>query len=398
MATSTPSTPTSDSAHRPKHRPLARDHGGDARSHELVDALKVHQRSVSEHDGSILRAIHEFDRAEAWRGDGALSMKDWLVGHLRVGGGRAHTLVAASKHVEELPLLCDALCAGRLTLDVFAPIAEECPAKLDAEVAAKAVDWTPKQAREWAVHHKGASNKQGKKEQAQRWLRFNDKHRTITAKLPKDAYAATKAALAKKAKRSDRYCKNDPGYVELQVRLADAMVEFCTGKAVGGGVGVTVIVHTDLERLIFGDGYGHASIDGVGPISAADARRLACDAEVIFSFEGTDGTILDQKPLQRDPTVAQRIEIARRDQGCRYPGCGCTMLTDVHHVVWASKQGPTVLSNLLTLCKSHHSIVHENGWSLDGDADGEVTFTSPPGHRVTSVPSPTWRMHTAMRR
>jgi Domain of unknown function (DUF222) len=400
MTPATPSTPAPNAAARPKHRPLARDHGSDARSHELAVSIAGRQQAVSVQEGPMLREIREFDRSEAWRGDGALSMKDWLVGHLHVGGGRAHTLVTASKHVGKLPRLCDALCAGRLTLDVFAPIAEECPADLDAEIAHRAATWTPKQARAWAAHHKGTNNEQDKKERDERRVSFNDEKRTITAQLPKDAYAATKAALIAKATLPGHVSKNDPGYVTLAARLADALVELCTGGTGAGRVGVrvTVVVHTDLERLLSGDGYGYASIDGVGPISAADARRLACDADVIFSFEGPDGTILDQKPLERDPSPAQRIEIARRDQGCRYPGCPCTNLTDVHHVVWASRQGPTVLSNLLTLCKSHHSIVHENGWSLDGDANSAVTFTSPQGHRVTSVPSPTWRMHTTMRR
>ena len=63
----------------------------------------------------------------------------------------------------------------------------------------------------------------------------------------------------------------------------------------------------------------------------------------------------------RDPTDAQRIEIRRRDNGCRFPGCGCRNVTDVHHVIWARKQGPTVMSNLLTLCVAHHSRVHELG-------------------------------------
>jgi Domain of unknown function (DUF222) len=365
----------------------------------LAASITQRQRAVSFQEGPMLREIAEFDRTEAWRGDGALSMKDWLVGQLHVGGGRAHTLVTAAKHVEQLPRLCDALCVGSLTLDVFAPIAEECPADLDADIAAQAVKWTPKQARDWAAEHKGASDKDGKDEHKERRVRFNDKDRTITAQLPKDAYAATKAAICARAKRPGHYSKSDPDYESFAARCADALVEFCTGGSVrGGGARITVVVHTDLERLLFGDGYGHASIDGVGPISAETARKLACDAEVIFSFEGSDGTILDQKPLQRDPTAAQRIEIARRDQGCRYPGCGCSTLTDVHHVVWASKQGPTILSNLMTLCKSHHSMVHELGWHLDGDANAEVTFTSPQGHSVVSVPSPTWRMHTPMRR
>ena len=47
---------------------------------------------------------------------------------------------------------------------------------------------------------------------------------------------------------------------------------------VHGGARTTMIVHTDLDRLLYGDGYGHASIQGVGPISAEVARRLACNA------------------------------------------------------------------------------------------------------------------------
>jgi hypothetical protein len=70
----------------------------------------------------------------------------------------------------------------------------------------------------------------------------------------------------------------------------------------------------------------------------------------------------------------------------------------VHHIVWASEQGPTVMSNMLTLCVAHHNRVHELGWSMDGDANATVTFTSPQGHRYASVPSPTWRLTTPMRR
>ena len=100
------------------------------------------------------------------------------------------------------------------------------------------------------------------------------------------------------------------------------------------------------------------------------------------SFDAPDGACLDQKALVRDPTVAQQIEIRRRDNGCRFPGCGCRTVTDIHHVVWASKQGPTIMSNLLTLCVAHHSRVHELGWKLDGDAQGEVQVHQPAGTRL----------------
>jgi hypothetical protein len=73
-------------------------------------------------------------------------------------------------------------------------------------------------------------------------------------------------------------------------------------------------------------------------------------------------------------------------------------VTDVHHVIWASKQGETALSNLLTLCVGHHSRVHELGWTIDGDANGEVRFTSPTGKTLVSVPSPSWRRNLRSRK
>jgi hypothetical protein len=121
------------------------------------------------------------------------------------------------------------------------------------------------------------------------------------------------------------------------------------------------------------------------------ARRLACNADITLSVHGPDGTCLDQFPFQRDPTDRQRIEISRRDKGCRYPGCPCSHVTDVHHMNWSSKGGLTVMSNLITLCTAHHSRLHELGWKVEGDANSKVTFVGPHGQRVSSVPSPTWR-------
>jgi hypothetical protein len=241
-----------------------------------------------------------------------------------------------------------------------------------------------------------------------------------------------KSAVLGRARRHDHPSANDPDYVRFESRCADALLQICveqgrkkpstraaapatamatsatatsatdagpatdaspatTSEPVHGGARTTMIVHTDLDRLLYGDGYGHASIEGVGPISAEVARRLACNAHITLSFDAPDGTSLDQKQLERDPTRAQRIEIRRRDKGCRFPGCGCKNVTDVHHIVWASKQGPTKMSNLLTLCVGHHSRVHELGWKMDGDANGEVRFISPQRRTFVSSPSPTWR-------
>jgi hypothetical protein len=387
-------------------RPLSRDYGGDPRSAELAESIARHQCVISEHEGAMLRDIAEFDRTEAWRGDGSLSMRDWLIARCHVGRARARTLVESAAKVKELPALAGALSNGRLTLDVFVPLAAVATPETDADLAEASEHWTPRQARQLASEVKGATDADAAAQFRRRFVRFDDERRLIWAQLTKDTYAVVKSAVLSRARRHDHPSSQDPDYVPFESRCADALIQICLEQGrrqrptrgadpeeapVHGGARTTMIVHTDLDRLLYGDGYGHASIEGAGPISAEVVRRLACNAHITLSFDAPDGTVLDQKQLERDPTEAQRIEIRRRDKGCRFPGCGCKNVTDVHHVVWASKQGPTVMSNLLTLCVGHHSRVHELGWKLDGDAQAKVRFISPQGRVFVSTPSPTWR-------
>jgi Domain of unknown function (DUF222) len=390
-----------------RSRPLCRDHGVDARSQELAANMERRQREVTRLEAVMIAEVGEFDGAQAWRGDGALSMVSWLVARTHVGAARARLLVEAGAALGQLPKLSAALSAGDITLDVLAPLLPVATPANDAELAQEALHWTPREARECAATIKGTRDREARREIRNRYVRFDDEHCRLWGQLSKDAYATVKSALVGRARRYDHPSSFDDAYDSFENRCADALTEICTerGKRAGGcggsssggcgggfgGTATTMVVHTDLALLLQGDGYGYASIQGVGPISAETARRLACNANITISFEHPDGTCIDQRPLRRDPTPAQRIEIARRDNGCRMPGCPCRNVTDVHHVVWASRQGPTVTSNLLTLCVAHHSRVHELGWQLDGDANSQVTFTSPTGKTYVSTPSPGWR-------
>lgn len=381
-------------------RPPCRDFVGDARSAELAESISAHQRAISEHEGAMVHEIAEFNGAESWRADGTLSMRDWLVARLHVSDSRARRLVQASERLPFLPALSSAVCEGRVPLDVAGSVARVATKANDAEMAAAAEQWTARQASQLVSEVRGQTASDSAGEFRRRCVRFNDQQCSMWARLPKDGYAQVKSALWTMARRHDHPSKSDPDYERFESRCADALVEVCVGGRRRRGDAddaeiesghATVVVHADLERLLHGDGYGHASIEGAGPISAEVARRVACNADVLLSLDAPDGTVLDQRALGRDPTDAQRIEIRRRDGGCRFPGCPCRSVTDVHHVTWVSKQGPTVMSNLLTLCVAHHSRVHELGWKLDGDAQAEVRFISPSGRVLASTPMPTWR-------
>ena len=378
----------------------------------------------------MLEEIAEFSHSEAFRGDGALSMAAWLIEHCRISAAQARTLVTAAEKIEELPRLSDALSAGRLTLDVLAPLAAVATPETDGDLADASAHWTVRQAKELAREARGATDAEAARSFIARSVRFDDARCSLWVQLTKDAYAVVKSTLVARATRHDHPSTADADYEPLERRLADALVEVCTerglssggdesgkagagrsgagrsgagrggGRPVFGGAPATVIVHADVSLFteLGPDREGSASIEGLGPISAEIVRRLSCDAKHTISLEAPSGTILDQFPWRRSPSTAQRIEIARRDSGCRFPGCGYNLITNIHHVRHWIKGGPTVLANLITLCAAHHSRVHELGWKMSGDANALVTFTGPHGRTSTSSPSPVWRRSLPVRK
>ncbi|MGH7305830.1 MAG: HNH endonuclease signature motif containing protein, partial [Candidatus Rokuibacteriota bacterium] len=84
---------------------------------------------------------------------------------------------------------------------------------------------------------------------------------------------------------------------------------------------------------------------------------------------------------------ALRRALQHRDHGCRFPGCH-GRLTQGHHIRHWAQGGPTTLSNLTLLCRRHHRAVHEEGYQVERQPDGELRFLRPDGRLLPEVPIP----------
>ena len=105
---------------------------------------------------------------------------------------------------------------------------------------------------------------------------------------------------------------------------------------------------------------------------------------------GADGGVLDVGRRTRTVSPALRRALAARDGQCRFPGCAARRC-DAHHIEHWADGGETALSNLVLLCRRHHRAVHEEGFRLQVDAGGALTFLRPDGRPLPEAPAaPAW--------
>jgi hypothetical protein len=147
-----------------------------------------------------------------------------------------------------------------------------------------------------------------------------------------------------------------------------------------GGAPRTVIVTMDLATLESDLRDRWIALPDGGQISAAAARRLACDAALIPAVLGGASELLDIGQADHEFTTAIRRAAWLRDGGrCAFPGCR-NRPAEAHHVTFRRHGGPTSVDNCAWLCAFHHWLAHEGGWSLKRDASGDYRWTGPYGH------------------
>jgi hypothetical protein len=132
-----------------------------------------------------------------------------------------------------------------------------------------------------------------------------------------------------------------------------------------------------------------AELAGYGPIPADLARRIAADStwHRIVTDPAT-GTILDYGRKTYRPPAALADHVRTRDRVCRFTTCNIPAhRCDVDHKKRWRHGGTTSADNLWTLCRHHHRLKDtQSGWTVTGNPNSIITWTSPTGHQYRSYP------------
>jgi hypothetical protein len=182
-----------------------------------------------------------------------------------------------------------------------------------------------------------------------------------------------------------------PAPPSLAERRADALVLMANSSlahrpAAHAGDRYQVVVHIDAETLRHDSHPGRADLDDGAPLAPETARRLACDATILPLLERHGRPLSIGRKTRAIPTALRRA-LTSRDRGCRFPGCNQRHHVDAHHIEHWAHGGKTSLPNLVLLCRYHHRLLHEGGYTLEHSASS-LTFRRPDGRRIRQYHPP----------
>ncbi|MBL0887286.1 HNH endonuclease signature motif containing protein [Myceligenerans indicum] len=168
-------------------------------------------------------------------------------------------------------------------------------------------------------------------------------------------------------------------------------------------VPATLNVTVSAAMLLDPDDMSPGILEGIGPIPADDAARIAADATWRrLLTDPVTGVLTDYSSRTYAPGTTLRAAVAARDRCCRFPGCdrpamsgGRTNLDldhidpfDHDHRYRSGEPGQTRAANLHPLCRRHHNLKTHANWKVDRDPEtGTTRWTAPSG--TASVVEPT---------
>ena len=389
-----------------------------------------------------LSLLVEFDRRGGWRGTGCTSCAAWLAWQTSLDLRTAHEKVRVAHALAEFPALAAQMATGALTYAKVRALTRIVTVDNVDDLIAFGLAATSNQVERFVTayrrHEPDAATAEARAH-AERglWVRNEGAVCTIRVEVPVEIGAVivgcvdlflhdTNLADGLRARRADAALSlvafaaahlgeeaqldtaylatvhltpdtlNDTLNETVDDKLDDAVDDAVADRLEDDRCGVRSqpdSAHGHPSRRSSGGVCCIAPGDGLGAdpvaIPVTSARRILCDAVIEGLLHHADGEVQLNRRGRR--TVSKRLKrsLRLRDLGCRFPGCQHSAWVDAHHIVHWLDHGATRPENLICLCRRHHRLMHEHGWTITGDPNGQVWFHTPTGDTLPALPHTT---------
>src|SRR5215813_1217992 len=356
----------------------------------------------------LLDLIREFDERGGW-GNGFASCANCLAWGVGSASGPARGHVRVARALASLPRLKEALARGELSYSKVRALTRVANAETEERLLAVGRAGTAEHV-EMIVRGWRRMDRKAEAEESARRHRHcalhvypdGDGMVVIRGRLEPEVGAVVMQALTAAREALYQRRKGDvpagtsivdgsPEAPTMEQQQADALAVVAEtalhrGMEPGApGQRYQVVVHVDASVIANADAPGQSVLEGGARVPAGTAQRLACDASRVVMRHDADGRITEVGARTRTIPPALRRALQHRDKGCRFPGCGLPF-GQGHHIKHWAHGGPTKLSNLAMLCRRHHRAVHEEGFQVERQPNGELCFRRPDGQPLLEVP------------
>jgi Domain of unknown function (DUF222)/HNH endonuclease len=387
--------------------------------------LEVLERQITELASHLnaamcrwLDLVAEYDAREGWAQWGCRSCAHWVSWQCSIAPGAAREHVRVARRLADLPLLRAAFAEGKLSYSKLRAITRVENVQREDELLELAEHATAAQLERLVRGYRQvtAAERTAADEPPERWVRWDhadDGSLLLYGRLPAEEGELVTTAVEAAREQLAAECRATPeaaidedvsaetpseggpsvgeARADALLALADATLGAQQARRTGGDRH-QVLVHVDVDTLVADSGpdtptRAACELASGAPLAAETARRLACDASIVRLLEH-DGRPLDVGRKTRSIPPALRRALDARDRGCRFPGCAATRFVDAHHIEHWAHGGPTNLGNLVQLCRHHHRLLHEGGYSVTRTAAGGLLFRRPDGRPIAGCPAP----------
>lgn len=355
-----------------------------------------------------LALLAEYDRRDGWWSWGGVrSVAEWIAWRCSISPRAAREHLRVARALRELPMVAGAFARGELSYSKVRPLTRVATERTEADLIELARYATAAQLERMLRGYERITREKANAAHEERELWWNwdaDGSLVISGRVPAEEGTALLRALetARSQIRAEACAEDeqdgsaeprpvdDAPTVGFPTTNADALARIVESYLADGPTAVKgadrhhVIVHIDAEALSR-DGPGRSQLADGPAIAPEVVRRLGCDASLSSIVKRGRKVLSVGRKTRAIPATIDRA-LRERDRGCRFPGCERTRFVDGHHVRHWAHGGETSLDNLVLLCRHHHRLVHEGGFSLRREVRGLV-FRDPRGGRLDPAPA-----------
>ncbi|MFP3907674.1 MAG: HNH endonuclease, partial [Acidimicrobiales bacterium] len=350
---------------------------------ERLEAIQQTAGVLNAAHAELLDLVAAAESEQDWESDGAWGSVPWLVGQLGIARPTATEWHRVARALQELPALRAAYGRAELSWDQLRAATRFVTPDDDAHHAELLPGFSASQIQTLARQCRPIPASDAREAHANRGLSWRRDHRrggfVYRGFVPFDQGEAINQALVSVADDMGPDAATDT-WDPLRVRLADALHDLAA-RHLGTRSSpdrACVVIHADAA-VVDGTQPGNGFIGDLA-INQDGVLRALCDCRVEVALHGPDGATVGIARASQNVPWWLRRQVHHRDGTCRFPGCE-RRIRQIHHLHHWSRGGPTNLDNLVGLCWTHHHLVHEGGWTVEGSSNRALTFVRPGGHR-----------------